>query len=570
MKSIKAKILIPLAILGFIACLNAIISCINLNALEARTDSAFGDGLQSTISLDELTTNTDKLTKLLTFYCIMPDNAAAYDEEIEYCKGQITKHMGYMADILPSDEHKAAYAELEEMYPAFIADFDKGLELARAGKSEECISFMKTNIYEQADAIGTKVFDLVILNDATVNDSMAEIASKFDDGNFTSIASLCSSIICFIFVLTMLGRYVIRPVRLINSGLANLIDSIEKEEGDLSIRMEVNSNDELGQVSRNINSFVEKLETIMHKINDHSTAMNEISEKIDANVINANDNAVSISAVVEELSSSMEQVSNTMISVNDNAVSVNTDVEDMATETDRILAYVKEMQERATQLEQSAKDNKDGTNRMITPILESLKRAIEDSKSVEKIPQLTEQILSISSQTNLLALNASIEAARAGEAGKGFAVVAEEIRQLADSSRNTANDIQTINEMVISAVNELIQNSKAILDYINETILPDYDQFVEGGHQYNIDAIEINNSMDEYAKKSENLKQIMAQMTEAIDGIAKSVEESSDGIANVAGNIQDLVNGIDVVKQQMTENTAIASDLNEEANKFIM
>ena len=121
---------------------------------------------------------------------------------------------------------------------------------------------------------------------------------------------------------------------------------------------------------------------------------------------------------------------------------------------------------------------------MIAGIIESLKSAIEESTSVRHVNELTEEILSVSSQTNLLALNASIEAARAGEAGKGFAVVADEIRKLADSTRETANNIQSINAQVTDAVEKLSDSANQLVTYIDDTIMPDYDSFVKTGEQY--------------------------------------------------------------------------------------
>ncbi len=147
------------------------------------------------------------------------------------------------------------------------------------------------------------------------------------------------------------------------------------------------------------------------------------------------------------------------------------------------------MEKTAGDMEKNAVKNKQNTSQIVNSIIGKLQIAIKESKKVEKVNELTDNILNISSQTNLLALNASIEAARAGEAGKGFAVVANEISQLADSSRETANNIQSINTMVITSLNELINNSNHLVKYIDENILPDYDGFVLAGKQYSKDSI---------------------------------------------------------------------------------
>ena len=124
----------------------------------------------------------------------------------------------------------------------------------------------------------------------------------------------------------------------------------------------------------------------------------------------------------------------------------------------------------------------------VSNILTVLNEAIEDSQSVDQVNLLTKDILQISASTNIIALNASVEAARVGAAGKGFAVVAEEIRQLADSCGETANRIQEVNKIVTSAVHNLSKHSQDLVDYLSESILAEFQEFVNSGKQYKDDA----------------------------------------------------------------------------------
>ena len=197
-----------------------------------------------------------------------------------------------------------------------------------------------------------------------------------------------------------------------------------------------------------------------------------------------------------------------------------------------------------------------------------MEEAVKQSKSVEQINTLTNDILDISSQTNLLALNASIEAARAGEAGKGFAVVADEIRVLADNSRDTASNIQDISQIVNAAVEKLSGSAEQMLQYVKESVLTDYDGFVDIVKQYQSDAEEMNGIFQEFAQKTSEIAGTMKQVNTGIQDISTTVEESAREISDVAGDTNNLVDALKQIKEESDINQTISGELEGQVKRF--
>ena len=373
----------------------------------------------------------------------------------------------------------------------------------------------------------------------------------------------------FIMMMLVVVKDVINPLKEQQRALEEIILDIQAGKGDLTKRVIAGGNDEIGAMSADVNEFIETLQNIMSKIINNSNTLDGVVGNVAENVASSNDNANDISAIMEELSATMEEVSASTGDVSANTENIGQRVNKIADRTEEITEYAQEMKIRAAELENGAKENMEYTNRVVGEITSELQTALENSKSVDEVSKLTDEILSISSQTNLLALNASIEAARAGEAGRGFAVVADEIRQLADSSRETANNIQRINEMVIDAVKGLAASSEKIIAYINETVLPDYESFVNGGKQYNDDATKIDEDMAKYAHEVRQIKKRMREVTESIEGINNAIEDSSKGVTDAAISVDSLVQSISQVHGQMEENSAVAKNLKDESENFI-
>ena len=317
-----------------------------------------------------------------------------------------------------------------------------------------------------------------------------------------------------------------------------------------------------------INLFMDKLQEILKLIIENTNYMENVVAEVDGSVVKSNDSASDLSAMTEELSATMQDVGLSVNTINDNADDILKDVEIIATKSDNINQFSKEMKANAEKIESDARYNMVQTGEKVGNILDVLNKAIEDSKSVDQVNNLTNDILNISSQTNLLALNASIEAARAGEAGKGFAVVADEIRQLADSSRETANKIQSINSVVVAAVNNLSDNANNLVSYLQQTILPEFQTFVDGGVKYKENASYIENAMDEFVEKTDVLKKNMDEIAHSINTITTVVDDGAAGVNNAAISTQDLVEDIVNISNKMIENKGIAQNLKNSTNIF--
>lgn len=570
--SVIAKLIIPVAVLGCIAIMIAGVSLYSMTAVQKESNQISGEGVRATICMDEINlafANTQKLTLAL---CAEPSK-----DLYEYVASQLTEYQSnvdsYEKELLAMDHYFTAddIQLMNETFDLLTEAQGTTVELmqtAMAGDSAAAVAKANSVMTEWSDTIAVNMDTLISRNDELVKQSIQEQKDLYNQNMILSLILLAISFVAFVMVVVVIIKTVVKPLRKQTSELTEIIDEIKGGHGDLTKRVTVKSMDEIGQSSIGINHFIETLQNIMSNIISNSNVLDGVVGNVASSVAASSDNANDISAIMEELSATMEEVSATTNSVSENTTAAEGKVQKMADQTKVMSQYAQDMKKRATELEHTATENMNSTNEMIGEITTEMNQALENSKSVEKVAQLTADILSISSQTNLLALNASIEAARAGEAGKGFAVVADEIRQLADSSRETANNIQTINEQVIEAVQGLVVSSEKIVGYINENILPDYRAFVQGGQQYNDDATHIDNTMAEYAGEAQDILATMMEMTEAIEGISRAVEESANGVTDAATNIDSLVQSMSTVNGQMEENSTVAKNLKEESAAF--
>lgn len=569
MNSVKNKIMIPVLLLAVIAFATSILSIMNADSISKKGDDIANNYLVTIETVGYLSESTQKLTRSAYSYIVAEGDAAkkSVKDNIESLKSEIDGYMKDYEQTLDENE-ETAYSSYKNYYSQFLTQFAVLEKYVDTNQTVNASKLANNNLVDVCNSLESALDDMTNNEVEAADRAMRQMHALAAFAKTTGGVCLVFAIGALIVAFLISTRKVVNPIVKTNKELKEISALINDNNGDLTKRVNVKSSDEIGQLAQGINQFLDILQNTIGKIVEGSKNLDNMINSVGENVTVSNDNAQDVSSAMEELSATMQEIAATIQTVNDNTESVGKNVFDIADKTGQINNYSQDMRERADSLAKSADENKRTTDEMVGNIVGTLKKAIEDSKSVERVNELTGEILNISSQTNLLALNASIEAARAGEAGKGFAVVADEIRQLADSSRDTANNIQAINEHVTSAVYQLIDNSNKIIKYIEETILADYDSFVQAGAQYNEDACYISETMQEFAEKTEKLKELMKNTVESIEGISSGVEQSANAVTSSAVSTSQLVEQMNSIDKEMSESRNTVGELKAQTDVF--
>ncbi|MBO5523056.1 MAG: methyl-accepting chemotaxis protein [Roseburia sp.] len=381
-----------------------------------------------------------------------------------------------------------------------------------------------------------------------------------------AVSSLQLAMVVVAIIVTYLT--IVKPLRGIKQQLDLLISNLERGEGDLGERIHTKKTDEIGDLVYGINLFLEKLQGTMKQIKHHSGSLDESSQSIFVKVTDSTKETEVVSTETQELCGEMNSVAEMVTEIAGDMNLLNRSSEEISEESLSGKAYTAQMKKRANQIKELANNSKEASRNMTASLKEDLEISVEKSKSVNAIQSLTDDILSIASQTNLLALNASIEAARAGEAGKGFAVVADEIRQLADSSHNTANSIQQISNEVTSSVESLAAASDKLMEFVTTGVLEDYDQFVEASEEYLKDADTMEEMMAGFNDKSVFLADSAKDVNRKLDKISGVVEGETARAAQLSDTLHGLASNMIQIQEHTAVNDGVSNALKQEISKF--
>lgn len=379
-----------------------------------------------------------------------------------------------------------------------------------------------------------------------------------EDVAFSDIKSLqwAMMVIAAISLVLLIGiallsiTYITRPI----NHLVVRLKDIAEGEGDLTKRIEVKSKDEVGDLAKFFNLFMEKLQIIIqdlaHKaeiLNDSSESLTTLSGQMAEGANNMSDKSNVVAAAAEEMSANVNSAASSM--------------EETSTNVELVASAAEEMTATINEIARNSEQARNTTSEAVSHTQSTTELVDQLGRAAQEIGKVTETITEISEQTNLLALNATIEAARAGEAGRGFAVVANEIkalaRQTAEATHEIKEKIDGIQSSTGGTVSEIHQTTK-VIDAVNEIV----NSIASAVEEQSVTTREIASNVTSASQGIQEINTSVAHNSQVSQMIAKDIAD-----VNLAAN--DISNSSSQLKLSSDDLKKLAEELKNLVGRFV-
>lgn len=546
------------------------------------------------ILVNKLQSITNVSNEIVTKQVTEQEQISGLSREFTYINGQVLTHVMTTNNVTMEELKAKILAEMEQMDTQMDA-FSKCLsendqrrnafqsaynEYAKYRRTVE--SLLETSAANKTQAYVSATSNLPMFNESieACMDEMLEITETQMDiahagmeeraESVPGIVAVASLILALTMLLIMIGikLWVINPVKGATKQVDELVEGIRNNEGDITRRIRVRSRDEIGRLSMAINDLVSQMQEIIEALQNGCGRMQETQTGISTCVEKVNESAANTTQNLTRLSGGMEKVSGAVQLVKEDTLLLGQTVEGMKQVAEEGSSYAAGIKGKAGEMKEVALASKKEATSMLSEINTAVNSSIESSQQIHKITKLTGDILGIAGTTNLLALNASIEAARAGEAGKGFAVVAEEIRNLADSSRESANHIKEISDRVVESVQELSDNATRLLTFVNTKVLADYDTLENTGKNYHEAADHVDEMMADVREQIGRIQESLQHVNTANDSIEKTVNDSNGMLSVVWENNHGMEEEMQEISSSIEDMSGVVDQLQDSIRCF--
>ena len=520
--TLQQRLILPIVLLGLVAFLSNILAVFSINNVHSNAGTIVDEYMVSEGKLEEIRRSMTDIHLLALSHIVAADHATMIRlvQEIKAKEASLDEMLASYESFV-SEEDAAVYQSLLQDYDAFKHALVDLVCASADSKTQEAYATANGDVAHWSEAADQSVANLYAAVSDRAEAARRHLTFVYITALVISAATLTAGVLLVAAAFRIIRKHVISPI---HDAMDTLQDSSERISGVVS-------------------DVRQRTQTSSGSVRD-------------------------LSGLAEQLSAALEEIAASTSAIQRSTSGTQSDARTMAEECSAITAYSVEMRERAEEMERSARLEMDEVRKKTSEIMSLLDQAIEKSQNVNQISVLTKAILNISASTNLIAINASIEAARAGAAGAGFSIVAQEIRQLADSCAETANNIQEVSGVVTGAVDYLSESARELAGYLSQAIMTQLDRSVQAGQQYREDSDYVGHAMEAFNDRAARLKTAMDDIAGSISNISGAIDGAVSDVTGVAGSTRVLVDDMEGITAGMGTNQEIVGELQKQMDVF--
>ncbi|AUM96611.1 TPA: methyl-accepting chemotaxis protein [Clostridium botulinum] len=562
-KKVKTQLISAFLIVAVLIVIVGAVGGVALKNVARYGEKMYSINLQSVYMITDMNQNLTEI-KSDMLQLIYEKDKSKKSELINNIQKNKDKNSKYLAEYEKLPKTK----EEKEIFEVFKEQLSQYRTLR-----EDVIKLVEANNYAQAekqykeipkvrDAMFESISKITEINLNSAESANYDINSIYTKSNMIIVILSIVGLLMAIFIGLFIARNIAKPLNKIKDLAERLANY------DFSTSITITRGDEFGQTAVALNTAQENVNGLVKIIMENSQDISASSEELSATVEELSSKVETIDTAINNIAASMQESSAASEEISASVEEVDSSANELSQKAMEGSDNSNQFKERATEVKKNSQKAIDESRRIHLEKKSNMERAVEEGRVVDSIKVMADTIASISEQTNLLALNAAIEAARAGEQGKGFAVVAEEVRNLAEQSKDAVLSIQETIVKVQGAFKSSIDTGSDILEFINTQVMEQFDAYGETGSQYYEDSDFVSKMSEEIAAMSEEVTATLGQVSGAVQNMAISAQRSNEEADIIKDSMNETTKAIEQVAETAQSQAELAQNLNEMVHKF--